>query len=153
MLTGRLYTGWDDGNLYVRTFDGTVLGSPAPVGVHGLTDAHFPLASVTGMFFDPARNRLYYSVAGRARMFFRYFTPESEVVGAETFVASGESDGLAWGTVAGMTLASNQIYFSRGDGRLRKTQFAGGVPVPGTETVVSGTGDWASRGLFVLSPP
>jgi hypothetical protein len=153
MLSGSIYTGWDDGNLYVRSYDGSTIGAPTALNLYGLTSAYFPIANVTGMFFDGVNNRLYYTVAGDAHMFFRYFTPESGVVGAETFVASGVGDGLDWSTVNGMTLASGRIYFSRTDGKLRSIQFAAGRPVPGTETVVSSTGDWRSRGLFVFSPP
>jgi hypothetical protein len=151
MLTGSLYTGWDDGSLSVRSFNGSAMGSVSALDLHGLGSSQFPLSSVTGMFFVPARHRLYYSVAGDARLFYRYFTPESNVVGAETFVASGAGDGLDW-SVQGLTVASGRIYYSRSDGNLRSMKFAGGVPVPGTDIPVSSTGDWASRGLFLLAP-
>ena len=47
----------------------------------------FAIASLTGMFYDPATHRLYYTVSGDARLYYRYFTPESEMVGAQTFTA------------------------------------------------------------------
>jgi hypothetical protein len=153
MLSGKIYTGWDDGNLYVRSYNGTALGTRTALNLYGLTSAYFPIVNVTGMFFESRNNRLYYTAAGDARMFFRYFTPESGVVGAETFVASGVNDGLDWSTTSGLTLASGRIYFSRADGKLRSIQFGGGRPVPGTETILSSTGDWRSRGLFLFSPP
>jgi hypothetical protein len=152
MLSGRVYTGWEDGNLYVRSFDGTGMGAPTALNLYGLTSADFPLADVTGMFFDTARNRLYYTAGSDPRMFFRYFTPESGVVGAVTFVASGAGDGLDWRSISGMTLASGRIFFAQTDGKLWSVQFADGSPVPGTETVVSSTGDWRSRGLFLFAP-
>ena len=39
------------------------------------------------MFYDPATRRIYYTVANDSRLYYRYFTPESEVVGAQTFQA------------------------------------------------------------------
>jgi hypothetical protein len=74
------------------------------------------------------------------------------VVGAATFVASGAGDGLDWRSISGMTLVSGRIFFAQTDGKLWSVQFADGSPVPGTETVVSSTGDWRSRGLFLFAP-
>jgi hypothetical protein len=150
-LDGRVYTGWDDGTLTVRGFDGTTFGPATPLDLHGLTSTHFPIAGVSGMFFDAGR--LYYTVAGDPRMFFRYFTPESGVVGAETFVATGNGDGFDWRNVRGMTLASGRLYYGATDGNLRRVDFAAGRPLGGS-SLVSGpaVGDgatWTTRGLFV----
>jgi hypothetical protein len=148
MLSGNLYTGWDDGRLDVRTFDGTSFGPARPLDLHGLTSSDFPVASLTGMFFDGGR--LYYSVAGDRRLFFRYFTAESGVVGAETFVASGEGDGLDWSGVRGLTMAAGRMYLADAAGRLSRVDFAGGRPVAGT-TASAGTSGWTSQGMFVFS--
>ena len=37
--------------------------------------------------------RLYYTLTGDTRLYYRRFTPEGGVVGADTFVASGAGDG------------------------------------------------------------
>ena len=37
---------------------------------------------MTGMFYDPATHRIYYTVSGDAHLFYRGFSPESEIVGA-----------------------------------------------------------------------
>ena len=46
--------------------------------------------------------RLYYTLSGDARLYYRWFTPESGTLGADTFVASGATDGRNWSTVTGM---------------------------------------------------
>ena len=54
---------------------------------------------MTGMFYEPTLHRIYYTVSGDARLFYRYFTPESEVVGALTFTA--DSGGVSFASAAG----------------------------------------------------
>jgi hypothetical protein len=149
MLSGKLYSGWDDGHLEVRTLQGNAFGPPRTVDLHGLNSSHFPVAGVTGMFFD--RGRLYYTLAGRNRLYYRHFSPESEVVGAQTFEAD-KAVGVNWGDVRGLTLASGRLYYGRSDGSFHRIEFRGGRPVPGTGSAV-GTGgrSWRSQGLFVLA--
>jgi len=155
---GQLYTGWDNGQLLVRSFDGTVAGPTSPLNLYGLTSSFFPISNVTGMFFDTDRERLYYTVAGDPQLYFRWFAPESQIVGAEKFVVSGNGDGLNWSSVTGLTLASGQIYAAVSNGDLYRLDFVDGRPVPASAALISGpsTGDgrnWKSLGLFVLSSP
>ena len=148
-LQGVLYYGTSGGGVFARTFNGTAVGPAQQLDLHGLTN--FPVASITGMFY--ANGGIYYTVNNDAQMYFRYFTPESRVVGADRFVVSGNGDGLNWSTTRGLTLANGKIYFSRTNNNLSSMTF-GTAPVPGTETLVSpataGT-NWASGGLFVFS--
>jgi hypothetical protein len=162
MISGRLYTGWDDGHLYVRSYDGTTIGAPVDL------NSWMSFANVSGMFFD--NGRIYYTVSGDAKLYYRYFTPESGVVGADAFVVSGVSDGRNWGLVQGMTLANGKLYYAlkgtpkKGpkpatpDGNLYSLDWVNGAPATGqTPTLLSGptNGDglsWSSRGLFVFSP-
>ncbi len=158
MIGSTLYTGWDTGQLLARSFDGTAFGAAAALPLNGLTSAQFPIASVTGMFYDPATGRLYYTVSGDSHMYYRYFEPEDGMVGAQTFTVSGNGDGLSWGTTSQMTMANGRIDYvqsSLGQQNLWSIAFAGGRPVPGTQQLVSGPakGDgqtWAGRGMFVL---
>jgi hypothetical protein len=162
MISGRLYTGWDDGHLYVRSYDGTTMGNS--VDLNSWTS----FANVSGMFFD--NGRIYYTLSGDTKLYYRYFTPESGVVGADAFVASGTGDGRNWSLVQGMTLANGKLYYAlkgtpkKGpkpatpDGNLYSLDWANGAPQTGqTPTLLSGPtkGDglnWSSHGLFVFSP-
>jgi len=154
MLSGRVYAAWSDGHLDFRTFDGVTAGTPKDIDLHKLTASQFPVSTLTGMFY--ADGRLYYTVSGNRHLFWRWFEPQSRIVGAQRFVASGSTDGLDWTTARGLTLASGRLYYLRG-GTFYGMDFAAGAPVPGTETAISGTaaGDgqsWGGRGMFVLAP-
>jgi hypothetical protein len=154
MLSGRLYVAWSDGHLDYRSFDGTTAGAPKAIDLHKLTASQFPVSTLTGMFY--ADGRLYYTVSGNPHLFWRWFEPQSRIVGAQRFVASGTADGLNWSTVRGLTMASGKLYYIRA-GTLYGMDFTAGAPVPGTETAISGaaTGDgqvWGGRGMFVNAP-
>ncbi|TWD83284.1 PKD repeat protein [Kribbella amoyensis] len=154
MIDGNLYTGTTDGTLTRRTFNGTTFGPAATVNLRGLTAFATDLRNATGMYFS--NGRLFYTVAGQSSLYYRYFTPESQVVGASRFVASGNLTGVNWSQVAGMFLSGNQLYWATsGDGNLHRVNFANNVPVAGTAVVVSGPGidgqDWRSQGSFLLA--
>ncbi|MCA1842762.1 MAG: hypothetical protein LC792_06135, partial [Actinobacteria bacterium] len=144
----RLYTGRDDGRLEVRPITPGGFGAPADVNLYGTPDTQFPITRVTGMFYD--NGRLYHTVAGDGRLFYRWFSPESGVVGWDVFVAGGDGDGLNFNGAQGLTKASGRLVYSR-DGSLRTVDFRDGRPAPGTDTVVANSvGDWSSLGLFIL---
>jgi len=167
-LNGRLYTGWANGKLYVRDFDGSAAGAAQVIDLNGLETAPEPhtffipgtttpipsltehLQSMTGMFFD--YGRIYYTVKGEKRLYYRHFTPESLTVGASLFVAS-TGDGVPWPKVRGMTLASGKLIYAIGNGNLYQVDFDD-KPIGGKELVgglaVDGI-DWASRGFFALN--
>ena len=153
LLNGTVYYGLSDGSLYKRTFDSTTgaLGTQRVVNLYDDPQdgrrIPFAIANLTGMFYDTATHRIYYTVLGDARLFYRYFTPESEVVGAQTFQA--EANGVSFASAAGLTLASGRIlYGSSTDGALRSVPFAGGR-VTGTPTVTSSDGTWRYRAILV----
>jgi len=153
MVSGRLYTGNADGTLTVRDFDGATAGFSSLIVLNGLTSTQFPISRITGMFFS--NGRIYYTVSGGdTRLYYRYFTPESGVVGADTFVASGATDGRNWSTVNGLAMASGRLYYATTAGTLSAVDFTDGLPT-GSATVLSGPDvdgqTWQSRGLFVLA--
>ena len=153
LLNGTLYYGLTDGGLYSRTFNaGTgAVGAQQTINLYNDPDdggvIPFDIANLTGMFYDPSLHRLYYTVFGDGTLYYRYFTPESQVVGAQTFTAS--NGGVDLSTVRGMTLASGNILFgSSEDGALRSVSFSGGN-ITGSPTIVSDDGSWRTRALFV----
>jgi hypothetical protein len=153
LVDGTLYYGLADGGLYSRSFDsGTgVVGAQQTVSLYDDPDTGqripFTVANLTGMFYDTATHRIYYTLAGSSGLFYRYFTPESHIVGAQQLTA--DADGVSFGSAAGMTLAGGTIlYGSTVDGALRAAPFAGGR-VTGSSAVVSSDGTWRSFSLFV----
>lgn len=170
-LNGVLYMGWSDGWLYARSFDGTSVGPAQQINLHGLEVAPGPdpryvipgtsdpipsltsqLQNATGMFFD--NGWLYYTVAGDPRLYYRGFTPESQVVGANLYVANTDADGVPWENVRGMTLANGQLYFALTDGTLNRVAWVG-RSISGSPTAIGGPlidgYDWASTGMFVFT--
>jgi hypothetical protein len=150
LANGKLYTGWDDGKMYVRSFDGVKLGKAMPVYLNGLSPTYFAVANVTGMFLE--NGRLYYTVAGDDRLLMRYFSIQSQIVGSVTNVVSGTGGGFAWGEVRGMTQVGNAIFLARTDGNLYRVSWSAGAPVPGSQTVVDASGAWVANGLFIRNP-
>jgi hypothetical protein len=161
-LGGWLYEGRDDGRLLRWSYDGNTFGSPAEVDLRGLPASHqtynaiiygFPVASVTGMFYDSGR--LYYTLSGDRRLYYRYFLSRpdvaDDVVGAQVLVASGDGDGLDWSRVQGMTAAGGAIFWSEG-ADLRRVDFRAGRPRPGTVATVGQGVNLDARGLFLLPP-
>jgi Malectin domain len=152
LVNGTLYYGLGDGGFYARTFNKTTgaVGTQRVVNLYDDPDTGeripFAIANLTGMFYDTATHRIYYTLAGDSRLFYRYFTPQSEVVGAQEFVGSSDVD---LSTVSGMTLAGgNVLYGSSDDGALRSVAFNGGQ-ISGPSTVTSNDGTWRFRAIFV----
>jgi hypothetical protein len=151
LVNGTLYYGLKDGGLYSRTFNTSTaaVGSQRVVNLYDDPDTGqripFAIANVTGMFYDTATHRIYYTVFGDAKLYYRYFTPESEIVGADTFTANG--NGVDFSKVAGMTLAGGKIlYGSSSDGALRSVGFGEGK-VTGSPAVASNDGSWTYRAI------
>ena len=101
MIDGTLYTGWSDGTFKARTYNGTTFGAASNVNLNGLTAFAGELPNVTGLAYDRATGRLYFTLAGQAQLFYRYFEPESRLVGAVRFSALGNGFGLDWRTPPG----------------------------------------------------
>jgi hypothetical protein len=153
LANGSIYYGWDDGKMYRRPMKTSSFGTQHVVSTNGLSPSYFPIASVTGMFLEDGR--LYYTLKGDDRLYYRYFELDSNAVGAVTFVADGPGTGFDWGTVRGLTLASGDLYLARADGSLWTAGWNPGLehgsPVNGSLALVDNDPSqmWASRGMFV----
>ena len=157
MIDGTLYTGLSDGSFVGRSYDGQTFGTPTAVNTSDLivNDAawHADVRNVTGMFFSDGR--LYYTVAGQTSLFYRYFTPESRVVGAQRFVAAASIPGLSFSTVRTMFVGGGHLYWTtNGNGNLQRIRFQSGVPAGTIETVsgpnVDGV-DWSAQEVFLFT--
>jgi hypothetical protein len=151
MVDGWLYTGWDDGTFVRRLSQGNGFGPVRSVNLNGLTAFAGELPGVRAMWFDRESGRLYYTM-GQDTLYYRYFTPESNIVGAVRFTAGDGGAEIDWGSVLGGFLANGRLYFSSNDGTLSSAQWNGG-PVAGSRQPVSGPAtdgiDWRARALFL----
>ncbi|MGW4154060.1 malectin domain-containing carbohydrate-binding protein [Micromonospora chersina] len=165
---GTLFYGMN-GSLWRRTFDGSTFGpasavdpyhdaywdavetdsGPAGQTYAGVTNNFYSeIPNVSGMFYSGGR--LYYTLAGQGGLFWRWFTPDSGVVGAEKFTVAGVSGFADAGSVF---LAGSTLYkVNRSTGDLSATDWAGGAPVAAF-TVRSGPAvdgvDWRAKAVFV----
>ncbi|RAY14324.1 hypothetical protein DPM19_15245 [Actinomadura craniellae] len=165
LIDGNLWYAKADGNFYRRAFNGVAFGAEELVDPYTIPtwDAVHPTwkgtkptfygttaATLTSMFY--AQGRLYYTRSGSSSLYYRYFTPESGVLGAQEFNAS---NGMSWSNTGGMFVSGGKLYFVVSDGSLRRVDFTGGLPT-GTPTTVSGPGtdgkDWRGRALFLAKP-
>ena len=158
MLGGWLYVGARDGTFTRRTFDGTTYGAPTAVATSDrivpLADWQHDLTVLTGMFYD--RGRIYYTLPGSPALYYRYFNPESGVVGAVRLIASGPVGGFDPRQVRAIFVAGNALYWATAAGTLRRTgwaQTAQAARPVGTAVTVGGPSldgvDWSTGTVFV----
>lgn len=155
MADGRLYNGWADGTFTWRPFNGTTFGTPRDINLNGLTAFASELTQMRAMWFDRTTGRLYFTLNGQNTLYYRYFTPESLVVGGVRFTAPNTGSGINWSTVRGGFLANGKLHFSNSDGTLQTVQWQSGA-VPGTVQTLSGPSvdghDWSTGALFLRAP-
>ena len=136
-----------------RTFDKATGATGAQVAVNLRNDPDngtripFAIATTTGMFYDPATHRIYYTVSGDSRLFYRYFTPESEIVGAQTFQADAGGVELRHRGRDDAGVGTDPLRVLH---RRRAAQRAVlGRPGHRRGTVVSSDGTWRYRAILV----
>ncbi len=153
MISNTVYTGWRTGELCAATFNGTTLGAQQSLDLYN-NNIISDLPNITGMFFSD--DRLYYTKSGVANLYYRYFVPESGIVGAERFVASANLTDLDFTKVGGMFLSGSKLFYvTRDNGVLHQANWNGAAPVAGTSLTVSGPSvdgvNWTSPGLFLYT--
>ena len=113
MIGRTLFYGQTDGFLYRRSFDGVTFGQPAQVnpyvdplwssvltgsGAAGQTYAgvlptwYGQLGTITGMFY--ADGRIYYTRSGQTSLYWRWFSPDSGIIGGLENTVSGRQHRL-----------------------------------------------------------
>ncbi|MFD0852037.1 PKD domain containing protein, partial [Actinomadura adrarensis] len=152
MVNNELFYGAADGSFNRRGFDGTSLGTPTAIDTAdqlvNMATWHSQVDDITGMFF--ANGRIYYT-RGQSALYYRTFTPESNVVGAQEYTAVANLPGMSWASVGGMFVNGEHLYYvDNTNGALNRVAFsATGVP-SGNSTQVS-TADWRGRALFLYA--
>jgi hypothetical protein len=150
----KLFYAMNDNNTYVRTFDGTDFGAQlllnpysdptwdgVPTGsgtttYDGLKSSFYSeIPSLRAMWYQ--NGRLFYAISGQQSLFWRWFSPDSGVIGADRFTVSGSS---GFNSVAGTLFASGgYLYFSKTDGKLYRIAW-NGLQTSGSSVAVSGPG-------------
>lgn len=165
MIDGQLYTGWSDATFKVQSYNGTTSarrrrsrsswnGVSATLNRFATQD----LADITGMFYDPATGRMYFTKSGSNQLHWRGFSSESRVVGAQRFSSASDAGGVSWDNVQGMFMVDNQLYTSSSNGDLVRRTWnpSTGLPVSGTNVAVSGPNidgeDWGGPRHLQLRP-
>lgn len=160
MLDGRLYTATSQQGFTRRPFDGhTFVDDVTPVNTADLLTPlrswQNDISTMTSLFYDDGR--VYYTLAGRDRLFYRYFEPESDVVGALRHTAALSRKRLSFSSVKGMFRVGGRVYWATSTGELRSSRWrhgaafgapAGPVRVdsgPATDSLL-----WTARTVFAL---
>jgi hypothetical protein len=153
MVSNTVYTAWRNGDFCAATFNGSTFSAPQPVNLYG-NKFGGELSSLGGMFFTG--DRIYYTRVGGNGLFYRYFVPESAIVGAVEYTATNNLVDLNFSRVGGMVLNGNKLYYvTRNDGILHQINWNGTMPVVGTALPVSGPlidgVNWTAPGLFLYA--
>ncbi|WP_434743956.1 hypothetical protein [Micromonospora sp. SH-82] len=144
-----------------RTVSGTTTGSRLDISLYNGTtigasweasgyNAWYNVGALTGAFF--VDGRLYYTRTGANGLYYRYFEPDGNYLGATEFTAP--TTGMTWSSVRGMAWVAGKIVYGATDGTLRTVPFdptAAQVVTGSTATVVAApsTGlTWSQPAMF-----
>ncbi len=155
VVDGVVYAGWADGRLTARDYAGGAFGPVTNVSLQGA----FPdLELVRAMFYDRVTHRIYYTVDDSSRLFYRYFEPQSQLVGTWRYVAPLTTN-MNWERIGGMFVVGAQLYFvNQITGTLRTIGWSASSARPvGTSRALLGPSidgtDYRSRGLVLTNTP
>jgi hypothetical protein len=162
VVGNTLFYGTTLNRFYQASFDGSAVGASSAVDPYndpawcsvqtgsGQTycgvgvNYYGQLSSVSGAFYQ--NGRLYYTLQSQGTLYWRWFSPDSGIVGSQQFSVAANPLSNA----AGLFASGNTLYYAnKNDGSLHAMDFSGGVPNPGTDTVVNNSQDWRARNLFL----
>jgi len=142
------------GNMWMSRFIDGNFEPREQVDMFGLTSTEWDISRLSGMFFDYEQGRLYYTLQGDSRLFWRAFTPDGPYFSNDDFFAEEQSD-IPWRDITGMDVVNGYLYFTLTDGTLNKAEIDGAAPIAGTSVQIGGPGIdariWDSSLLAFLS--
>lgn len=151
---GQLFHSDNNGTMWMSRFTDDAFEPRVPVDLFGLNTNYWGLNRIGGMFFDHEWSRVYYTIQGDSRLFYRGFTPDGPYFGNEPRVAEQSGD-IFWGDVSGMDVIDGHLYFARNDGTLYRAEIDGAAVVSGTTVALSGPGidgrNWSNTMLAFLN--
>jgi hypothetical protein len=125
MVDGTVYAATGSGTLVAAGWDGSSMGPTQTIPDLGLSQWVSDINAMTGLYYH--QGRLYYTLEGSSTVYYRYFTTESQVVGADRFVATTGVEPLA--LAQGMTLAGDRLlWVEETSGELKSMATDGGIP-------------------------
>jgi hypothetical protein len=155
---GQLFSYGSANAFYKRPFDGTTFGAVTNLSTTvGYVDASTitPYDQPYGVDTTRAaayhQGRIYYTRTDSSSLYWRWFSLESGIIGAQQYVANSSP---IWGGATGLEIVGDQMYASWNDNILYKVTVTGPT-VSSTRTPVNngnviGGIPWAQvRGLFV----
>lgn len=170
MVGSKLVYGWTDNKLHYRTFDGTAFGPDTVVDPYndpvwstvttgggttqtyrGRVPTFYPqISGLTSMTY--ADGRIYYTRPLQSKVFWRWFSPESLVVGAAEFSVPASTFPLLR-DVRNLFYADGRLWAGMSTNDLWSMPVVDGVASAGW-TRVTGTGidtsqGWATRTMFL----
>ncbi|MER7169178.1 hypothetical protein ABT336_24345 [Micromonospora sp. NPDC000207] len=113
--------------LDISLYNGTTIGASWEASGY---NAWYNVGALTGAFF--VDGRLYYTRTGANALYYRYFEPDGNYLGATEFTAP--TTGMTWSSVRGMAWVAGKIVYGATDGTLRTVPFD-----PTTAQVVTGS--------------
>jgi PA14 domain/Domain of unknown function (DUF5122) beta-propeller len=139
---GQMYYFGAGGAYYRRSFDGTTFGPVTNLSTSvGYVDANANLTPYDQPYnVDTTRalaykaGRLYYTRTNDTRLFWRWFSLESGIIGAQEYLASAAN----WSGATSLEIAGNWLYASWNDNRLYRS-YVDGPRVDAARTPVQET--------------
>jgi PKD repeat protein len=167
MVNDTLYTGWSDGTFKSQSFDGNTFGPLTTLPLYGnsfASELTTTSGRITSMFYDRRTGRLYYTKANTIKgngqsnndggLTYRYFTPESGIVGAERFdtLKSTSRSAIDGGNVRGSFMSGDWLYYVTSAGQLKRIPFSASGAFGAAETVNMAI-NWAAKDVFLSTQP